>query len=143
MGVWTSEAFGFLPNGSGYSDWPGLEQVFEIRRCWQSKGEWREAVRYGVTSLPAPIARPERLLKLKRGHWTIENGLHSVKDVPWVRTKARSTVRMDPKSWQHYAIPSSVCSVTLAFPPSPLGCATTARILKLLWRFCLSLGENA
>ena len=37
----------------GYSDWPDLEQVFEIRRCWQSKGVWKEAVRYGVTSLPA------------------------------------------------------------------------------------------
>ena len=56
----------------GYSDWPGLEQVFEIRRCWQSKGVWKEAVRYGVTSLPATIAIPELLLKLKRGHWIIE-----------------------------------------------------------------------
>ena len=65
----------------GYSDWPGLEQVFEIRRCWQSKGEWQEAVRYGVTSLPATIAIPERFLKLKQGHWTIENRLHYVKDV--------------------------------------------------------------
>src|SRR5438270_1322297 len=40
----------------GYSDWPGLEQVFELRRSWQSKGVWKEAVRYGVTSLPAMIA---------------------------------------------------------------------------------------
>jgi hypothetical protein len=65
----------------GYSDWPGLEQVFEIRRRWQSKGQWHEDVRYGVTSLPATIAIPERLLKLKQGHWTIENRLHYVKDV--------------------------------------------------------------
>jgi predicted transposase YbfD/YdcC len=55
----------------GYCDWPGLEQVFEIRRCWQSKGVSKEAVRYGVTSLPAAIAIPERLLQLKRGHWMI------------------------------------------------------------------------
>ena len=77
----------------GYSDWPGLEQVFEIRRCWQSKGVWKEAVRYGVTSLPATIAIPERLLKLKRGHWTIENGLHYVKDVTMGEDK--STVHTD------------------------------------------------
>lgn len=77
----------------GYSDWPGLEQVFEIRRCWQSKGVWKEAVRYGVTSLPATIAIPERLLKLKRGHWTIENGLHYVKDVTMGEDK--STVHHD------------------------------------------------
>src|SRR5207253_1018401 len=57
----------------GYSDWPGLEQVFEIRRRWRYKGEWREEVRYGITSLPATVAIPQRLLKLKRGHWTIEN----------------------------------------------------------------------
>lgn len=56
----------------GYSDWPGLEQVFEIRRRFQSKGEWHEAVRYSVTSLPATLAIPQRLLTLKRGHWIIE-----------------------------------------------------------------------
>jgi predicted transposase YbfD/YdcC len=77
----------------GYSDWPGLEQVFEIRRCWQSKGIWKESVRYGVTSLPATIAIPERVLKLKRGHWIIENGLHYVKDVTMGEDK--STVHTD------------------------------------------------
>src|SRR5260370_33093093 len=46
---------------------------------------------------------------------------------------------MDPKSWRLYALPLSVCSVVLDFPPLLLGCATTALILKLLWRSCLSL----
>jgi len=77
----------------GYSDWPGLEQVFEIRRRFQSKGIWHEAVRYGVTSLPATISIPERLLTLKRGHWRIENGLHYVKDVTMGEDK--STVHCD------------------------------------------------
>jgi len=77
----------------GYSDWPGLEQVFEIRRRWQYKGEWREEVRYGITSLPATVAIPQRLLKLKRGHWTIENRLHYVKDV--TMGEDRSTVHTD------------------------------------------------
>ncbi len=77
----------------GYSDWPGLEQVLEIRRCWQSKGIWKEAVRYGVTSLPAQIAFPERLLTLKRGHWIIENSLHYVKDVTMGEDK--STLHKD------------------------------------------------
>ena len=77
----------------GYSDWPGLDQVFQIRRRWQSKGQWREEVRYGVSSLPATIGIPERLLKLKRGHWTIENGLHYVKDV--TMGEDRSTVHAD------------------------------------------------
>jgi predicted transposase YbfD/YdcC len=77
----------------GYCDWPGLEQVFEIRRCWKYKDIWKEAVRYGVTSLPAPIAFPERLLTLKRGHWIVENGLHYVKDVTMGEDK--STVHQD------------------------------------------------
>jgi predicted transposase YbfD/YdcC len=77
----------------GYSDWPGLEQAFEIRRCWQSKGIWKESIRYGVTSLPALNAIPEHVLKLKRGHWTIQNGLHYVKDVTLGEDK--STVHAD------------------------------------------------
>ena len=81
----------------GYSDWPGLEQVFEIRRCWQSKGVSKEAVRYGVTSLPATIAIPERLLKLKRGHWGIENGLHYVKDVTMGEDKSTIHCENGPK----------------------------------------------
>jgi predicted transposase YbfD/YdcC len=81
----------------GYSDWPGLEQVFEIRRCWQSKGVWKESIRYGVTSLPATIAIPERVLKLKRGHWIIENGLHYVKDVTMGEDKSMVHVDNGPK----------------------------------------------
>jgi len=77
----------------GYSDWPGLEQVLEIHRCWQSKGICKEAVRYGVTSLPALNAIPERVLKLKRGHWIIENSLHYVKDVTLGEDK--STIHAD------------------------------------------------
>ena len=81
----------------GYCDWPGLEQVFEIRRCWQARGVWHEAVRYGVTSLPATIAIPERLLKLKRGHWTIENCLHYVKDVTMGEDKSMVHADNGPK----------------------------------------------
>jgi hypothetical protein len=77
----------------GYSDWPWIEQVFEIRRGYQSKGIWKESVRYGVTSLPATFAIPARILKLKRGHWGIENGLHYVKDVTLGEDK--STVHAD------------------------------------------------
>ena len=81
----------------GYSDWPGLEQVFEIRRGFQSKGVWKEAIRYGVTSLPATIANPERLLTLKRGHWTIENCLHYVKDVTMGEDKSTVHCENGPK----------------------------------------------
>jgi predicted transposase YbfD/YdcC len=93
----------------GYSDWPGLEQVFEIRRGWRSKGVWKESVRYGVTSLPAPIALPEHLLKLKRGHWGIENGLHYVKDVSM--GEDRSTIHADNGPKIMAALRNSVVSL--------------------------------
>lgn len=65
----------------GYSDWPGLAQVFRLERSWHEDGIDQRAVHYGVTSLPPEVADAERLLALKRGHWAIETGLHYVKDV--------------------------------------------------------------
>ena len=55
----------------GYSDWPGLAQVFELGRhvMLQKTGEDRVEVVYGVTSLRPERATPERLLALVRGQW--------------------------------------------------------------------------
>ena len=64
-----------------YLDWPGVGQVVMIERTWWERGEWKEAVRYAITSLPPDVADVARLLALVRGHWQIENGLHYVKDV--------------------------------------------------------------
>jgi len=64
-----------------YLDWPGVAQVFRLRRTWSEKGQRKEVVQYGLTSLAPQIAPPERLLELKRGHWQIENRLHRIKDV--------------------------------------------------------------
>jgi predicted transposase YbfD/YdcC len=73
----TSEALG------GYSDWPGLAQVFELGRhiICQKTSEERIEVVYGVTSLRPEQAPPERLLALGRGQWQIENQSHWVRDV--------------------------------------------------------------
>jgi predicted transposase YbfD/YdcC len=66
---------------NGYCDWPGLAQVWRWERRWQEQDPAKTEVRYGITSLPPEVAAPTRLLELKRDHWTIENGLHYVKDV--------------------------------------------------------------
>ena len=66
---------------NSYSDWPGLAQVWRWERRWREQDPTKREVRYGITSLPPDRAPAARLLELKRGHWTIENGLHYVKDV--------------------------------------------------------------
>jgi predicted transposase YbfD/YdcC len=65
----------------GYTDWPGLAQVFRLERTWTEQGKAKRIVQYGITSLPPHVADAARLLTLRRGHWQIENGLHYVKDV--------------------------------------------------------------
>lgn len=65
------------------SDWPYLQQVFKLerRRVMGVTGEIQTKIVYGVTSLTARVASPQRLLELNRGHWGIENGLHYRRDV--------------------------------------------------------------
>ncbi len=78
---------------TGYLDWPGVQQVFELRRHTHIKkhGQTREDTVYGITSLPPEEARPDQLLNLVRGHWAIENRLHWVRDVTF--DEDRSQVR--------------------------------------------------
>jgi predicted transposase YbfD/YdcC len=66
----------------GYSEWPGLAQVFKLTvRRTDGQGKTTEGLRYGVTSLTAQAASPERLMELTRSHWGIEGGLHQRRDV--------------------------------------------------------------
>src|SRR3989441_9099806 len=77
----------------GYSDWPGLAQVFEVGRHVITKktGTGRVEVVYGVTSMSPARATPGRVLELVRGHWAIENKSHWVRDVTF--DEDRSQVR--------------------------------------------------
>jgi predicted transposase YbfD/YdcC len=77
----------------GYSDWPGLAQVFHLERqvILKKTGEVREEVVAGVTSLAPERADAARLLAFVRGHWHIENKSHWVRDVTF--DEDRSQVR--------------------------------------------------
>jgi predicted transposase YbfD/YdcC len=78
---------------SGSDLWPGLEQVFEIRRVVikKNRGDESQEVVYGITSLSGGRASAEELLKIARGHWAIENKSHWVRDVTF--DEDRSQVR--------------------------------------------------
>lgn len=61
-------------------DWPGAQQVLRVERCCVRRGQTTRQVRYAITSL-GPEIGATALLGYVRGHWTIENRLHWVRDV--------------------------------------------------------------
>lgn len=67
---------------NGYIKWPGAAQVLRrtCRRVRLTSGEVEQELSYGITSLPRTLAGPAQLEAIWRGHWTIENGLHYVRD---------------------------------------------------------------
>jgi predicted transposase YbfD/YdcC len=77
----------------GYSDWPGLEQVFRLERerIEPKRGKHTREVVYGLTSLTPAEASPARLLVLTRAYWGIENGLHYRRDVTFHEDGTRLT----------------------------------------------------
>jgi predicted transposase YbfD/YdcC len=66
-----------------YLDWPGAKQVLR-RRCRRislKSGQVSRETTYAITSLSPEQASAAQLEKLWRGHWTIENRVHYVRDV--------------------------------------------------------------
>lgn len=68
---------------SDYLDWPSVGQVMRRRyeRIRLKTGEISAATTYGITSLPHTEVGAAGLEQLWRGHWTIENRVHYVRDV--------------------------------------------------------------
>lgn len=83
-----------------YLDFPYVAQVFKIERVTTNlKNEvTRKEVAYGITSLPPEKADPARLLKLVRGHWYIENGLHWVRDVTFDEDRSQVRTGAGPRA---------------------------------------------
>jgi predicted transposase YbfD/YdcC len=52
---------------------------------------------YAITSLTADKAGPDQLLALSRGHWSIENRLHYVRDVTCREDQARTNAGHAPQ----------------------------------------------
>jgi hypothetical protein len=62
-------------------DWPGLKQVYWIRREVTVAGATRTEDEYGIASAPREKCDASALLGFRRGHWGIENTLHYRRDV--------------------------------------------------------------
>lgn len=66
-----------------YLGWSGATQVLRrtCTRCNLTTGKQSQKVSYGLTNLSVQDARAAQLEALWRGHWTIENRKHYVRDV--------------------------------------------------------------
>ena len=66
---------------NGYLDWPGVAQVGQIESVVERDGKTSQETRYFITSAPRERADAGVLLVWARGHWSIENRSHYVRDV--------------------------------------------------------------
>jgi predicted transposase YbfD/YdcC len=111
---------------------PHASQVLQVTRKVRDLDtrRWRTTVVYAVTSLAHAHASPARLADLIRGHWTIENGLHYVRDVTFaedasqLRTGSAPQVMRPCATWSSapYAAPGRSTSP----PRSDITAATPA-----------------
>jgi len=79
---------------------PGARQAFRLRRdiggldgIWDTK-----EIVYGITSLPATLARPAHLNHYERQHWTVENRLHWTRDVTFHEDNSQIRTGTTPRA---------------------------------------------
>lgn len=71
------------------ASWPHLGQVAQLTRTVTKAGVISTEIVYLITTLIPAKATPQRLLDLTRGHWSIENRSHYVRDVTFGEDRSR------------------------------------------------------
>jgi len=72
-----------------YLNWPGVAQVGLIESVVEQNGTISKETRYFITSAPRKLADAVHLLRWARGHWSIENRSHYVRDVTFGEDASR------------------------------------------------------
>ena len=85
---------------NAYLDWPGVAQVGQIESVVEQDGKASHETRYFITSVPRDLGGASQLLVWGRGHWSIENRSHYVRDVTSGRMRAESARDPARKSWR-------------------------------------------
>ena len=85
--IWTTTEL------NDYLEFPRVGQAFVIERhCTEKKtGATSLEIAYGLTSRTPAQASPQRVLKVNRGQWSIENSCHYILD--WNYDEDRSRIR--------------------------------------------------
>jgi predicted transposase YbfD/YdcC len=91
--IWTSIDL------NSYLDFPFCGQVACIERHTENlkTGKIRSETAYLITSLSPQKASPKQLLDLNRGHWSIENKSHYVRDVTFDEDRSQIRTKTGPR----------------------------------------------
>jgi predicted transposase YbfD/YdcC len=74
------------------TSFPGISLILRVDLDISAAGSSvRHETRYFIASLSADEVSPDRLMRLVRGHWSVENGLHFIKDRWWDEDRQWST----------------------------------------------------
>ncbi len=92
--IWTTTEL------NDYLDFPYVGQAFAIERhfIYKKSGKHSCEVAYGITSRTPKQAQPERVLKVNRGHWTIENSCHYIIDWNYDEDRGRIPTGYGPEN---------------------------------------------
>ena len=80
-----------------YLDWPGVAQVGQVESEVVKDGKASHEFRSFITSVSRVVADAGQLLKWARGHWSIENRSHYVRDVTMGEDSSRIRQRSGPE----------------------------------------------
>lgn len=75
-----------------HADLRGFDPCFACAKEFSARPPVRVAlpeIVYLITNLSSAQASPERLLTIVRGHWSLENGSHYVRDVTFGEDRSR------------------------------------------------------
>jgi predicted transposase YbfD/YdcC len=88
-----------LATSRAKTSFPYIEQAFRIERIRIDLKTGRETseTAFGITSLSSKQASAARLLDLNRGHWSIENESHYVRDVTFDEDRSRIRKKAGPQ----------------------------------------------
>jgi hypothetical protein len=80
-----------------YLNWPGVAQVGQVGSEVVKDGKTSNEIRSFITSVSREVADAGQLLKWARGHWSIENRSHYVRDVTMCEDASRIRKRSGPE----------------------------------------------